>query len=351
MTKFFDWHTMYGRVRSMMRADGDRKGASFDQFEDLLHSQARIVTDPRSARILDELKVITAMERVWLEAGSPYYNVHPEMVEKLCRSDLSKIPAAMFKMPHEYKAVNIRLPPFVKILTYPRHMAEHLASQYSFELTDAQPVSVSTLLAWHQPDHGRLLLSFGAARGDAEIVYAEGLAMGLNMPLPPVTCILRTNGTDSLADEIDRFYLQCDQGISGLNKEFYSNLLRLVVTIGFLSDNPTICEADVLNKDRYNFDREQDPEKREGYAARARRKGKVGYNVGTDLMFLDHRPRVKQSGTGEPTGRELEYAHIRGGHPHAVRYGPNREKVKIRWYVPITVRADLPFKVETANAT
>lgn len=44
------------------------------------------------------------------------------------------------------------------------------------------------------------------------------------------------------------------------------------------------------------------------------------------------------------TGRELEYAHIRAGHPHLVRYGEAKKLVKMMWYTPTHVRPDRPFR-------
>ena len=126
--------------------------------------------------------------------------------------------------------------------------------------------------------------------------------------------------------------------------EMLANVLRLCVTIGFLSDNPTICEEDVLSKDRSEFEKTTDENRKKQLIARAQRKGKVGYNIGNDLIFLaGARPKGERR-QGTLTGRELDYAHIRGGHPHAVRYGSNKDLVKIMWFIPTTVREDLPFK-------
>ena len=85
-----------------------------------------------------------------------------------------------------------------------------------------------------------------------------------------------------------------------------------------------------------------DQAKRDQIVARSRRRGKNGYQVGTDIMFLGEKGLRSQGGSGE--GRELSYAHIRSGHPHAVRYGPGKKLVKIAWYRSTTVRPDLPFK-------
>jgi hypothetical protein len=97
-----------------------------------------------------------------------------------------------------------------------------------------------------------------------------------------------------------------------------------------------------LSKDRSSFDGGSE-EQRQTIIERAKRRGKNGYNVGCDLMFLGERPKG-ESRSGEATGRELQYAHIRGGHPHAVRYGEGKKLVKIKWFAPTTVRDDLPFK-------
>lgn len=123
------------------------------------------------------------------------------------------------------------------------------------------------------------------------------------------------------------------------------NALRIAVTIGFLANsNSDLVEYDVLAKFRNDFEKGT-PERRAQIIEKSKKRGKNGYNVGNDLMFLGSRG-FQNRPASELTGRELEYAHIRDGHPHAVRYGKGKELVKIMWFQPTVVRPDLPFKQE-----
>jgi len=102
-----------------------------------------------------------------------------------------------------------------------------------------------------------------------------------------------------------------------------------------------LLEYDVLSKDRQKF-READDERRNLLIDRARRKGKVGWNVGTTELLLGDMPRQKVNLPEHQRG-EHSHAHIRTGHLHAVRYGEGKRQVRIKWFRPAVVRPDLPF--------
>lgn len=257
----------------------------------------------------------------WVSIGSPYYKIHPKMVTKLCKSDLTKIPSLMLKMPHGLNVVNIRF-----------------CQQHPEFTVDEQHNSNAVLPA------GSFLRSILMSKHDGLISFIMdfGLFDKMGQSIYSLFGIFPKESF-SIQECIDQSVALFDQRIHPYYR-MIANIMRLAVTIGFLSDNPTICEADVLNADRAKY-ADADDERREVIAARARRKGKFGFNIGTDLMFLGERQSSKPK-THTATGRELEYAHIRAGHPHAVRYGENKKLVKIMWYVPVTVREDLPFKTK-----
>ena len=65
------------------------------------------------------------------------------------------------------------------------------------------------------------------------------------------------------------------------------NCLRIIATVGFMANSPegNFFQYDVLSKDRQRF-AEADGETRNRLIDRARRRGKHGWNVGTNEMFL-----------------------------------------------------------------
>jgi hypothetical protein len=257
----------------------------------------------------------------WMEDGYAYYNVHPQLVEKLCKANLEKIPSNLFQMPHGHECVNIRFSQ--------QHQQFTLSGKISSNHTQVASGAYSkSLLMFHVKEESRVLLvvEFGNDFG------GEALS----------TMYLHLESGKSLGDVLESCAKRSNIcGSSHNNSGIGANLLGLAVTVGFLSNNPVICEYDVLSKDRSKY-QNADEDQKEKLRQKAKRRGKVGYNIGNDLMFMGAQP--KNSNRQHVTGRELEYAHIRRGHPHAVRYGKNKELVKIMWFSPTTVRDDLPFK-------
>lgn len=317
--QFFQWETDYDLYRKQF-SKVDQK--PFLQFFDMRFKEQKAAGCPT---------VRLVAERFWIEAGSPYYNIHPQLTSKLCRVNLSKIPSTLFQMPHGLKTVHIR---FAKqhdeftikedqaVVSKPEGITNIKIPAGSF----LHGVLMHETVAY---DHRMILftLDFNKFTPDGQPIYNV------------FQIVLAEN--ESMQNCIDG---AVSKYRSQSFKDMIDNVLRLCVSIGFLSTNPTICEADVLASDRAMFDYSSD-EKREVIAARARRRGKHGYNIGTDLMFLGARPTTSRP-KGAATGRELEYAHIRGGHPQAVRYGDGKKLVKIMWYSPNVIRPDLPFDVE-----
>lgn len=269
-------------------------------------------------------------EDEWKKEGNHYYNIHPRLVSKLCKVDLSKIPSNLFKMPHGLPCVNIRFTQQHDEFT----VYEEQRSDFTAQLSNTTGTAAAGSFV-----HSVLMREY-MINGIKAILFIMDFNQftRLNQPIYSIFQIT-PNPDKSMQDCIDETKGKVR---SPSFNNMIDNVIRLSVTIGFLSNNPSICEADVLENDRTEFSQSND-DRREFIASRARRRGKHGYNVGTDLMFLGERP-ISSRQSSEATGRELEYAHIRSGHPHAVRYGEGKKLVKIMWYVPTTVRPDLKFK-------
>jgi hypothetical protein len=314
MMQFFNWMTDWKLYCQQVEK---RERMDHEEFIHKRKEQLRLRSKVSNRRLIAEIE--------WEKLGFPYYNIHPRMVSKLCKSDLTKIPSNMLKMPHGFSVAHIRFCQQHPEFTVSK---EHRSEAYGLSLPAGSFL------------HGILMM-----KGDDGVV---SFIMDFNLtdenrqPTYSIFGILPEE-KHSMQECIDLASASSSQPM-GPYYQMIANTMRLAVTIGFLSDNPTICEADVLNADRSKFIEADDPQ-REVIAARARRRGKYGFNVGTDLMFIGERPKGERR-TSAATGRELEYAHIRGGHPHAVRFGEAKKLVKIMWYVPVTVRDDLPFKKE-----
>jgi hypothetical protein len=87
------------------------------------------------------------------------------------------------------------------------------------------------------------------------------------------------------------------------------------------------------------------PKRREQMLDWSKRHGHNGYNIGVMYKVIANAGRLSRERPQTDSERELEYAHIRTGHLHAVRFGTGKKDVKLLWYRPQVIRADLPFKV------
>lgn len=319
--EFFNWTTDYQLYRKQTPKKEQEEYPAF--FRRRLH-------DLKSTGVVP---IRLMSEDYWKKQGKPYYNIHPKMVSKLCKVDLTKIPSPLFQMPHGQQIVNIRFAQQHPEFTVTDKMISdnHCVTGERVGVMPAGSFCHSILMmdgfAGDLPETPRTILfimDFDVYTKHHQPVYS---IMGLY-----------PDENKTLEDLLNKRESRYGNSYDAM----MANIMRLAVSIGFLSDNPSICEHDILSKDRSNFDGGSE-DQRQTIIERAKRRGKNGYNVGNDLMFLGERPEG-ESRFGESTGRELQYAHIRGGHPHAVRYGPGKKFVKIKWFAPTTVRDDLPFK-------
>lgn len=282
-------------------------------------------------------------EELWYASGCPYYNIHENMVSKLCKSDLSKIPSTLFKMPHGLQTIHIRFKdPYkeLKCILPPNYTDTVFLS--SIVVSDYTVKSDNTRRAV-------FVLHFYSTLNSKPrdiVTFVVKLKEDKSLEDAIEYCISSVNPNSLVESIMDQDTIEKYLSILKSNfKPLAKNVLRLSCTIGFLADNTTICEPDILNSDKHLIENAS-PEEREALHQKAKNKRKYGYNIGTDRMFLGAQPFQSANKSQAVEGRELEYAHIRAGHPHAVRYGKGKELVKIMWFVPLTVRPDLPFKIE-----
>jgi hypothetical protein len=280
-------------------------------------------------------------EYLWIIAGKPYYNIHPKMAGHLCNCRLDNLPASYLEVPGGFDAVLIRF-------AGPSPELQVGEGEYVRSILMARSITSLPGDAFvNLIDHGQPPTEFGSIadtltfridlgdRGECDTLsYIRDWVISVRL-LPD----------RNLDQEFATFEDAAPELIAPgtRRREVLENCLRLIATVGLIANSPeeNLLQYDVLSKDRAAF-AEADAERRQQLIDRARRRGKYGWNVGTNELLVgevSHCSAARTSGCG----REHSHAHIRSGHLHAVRFGPGRELVKIKWFRPTVVRPDLPF--------
>ncbi|MCC9602893.1 hypothetical protein LOC67_20275 [Stieleria sp. JC731] len=280
-------------------------------------------------------------EYSWLLDGKPYYNIHPNLVSHLCRCNLSKIPASYLEVPGGFDTALIRLSgpcpeivvdgeEYVRSILISHSIADVDDSELDALFTNGTPISNVAA----KSNEINLRIDLGE-RGTCDgMAYIKDWLV--HLPCQP---------DRNLDEEFSAFETAAPQQIAPgtRRREVLRNCVRMIATVGLIANSPqdNLLQFDVLAKDRQRFEA-ADEEVRQSLISRARRRGKHGWNVGTNEMFVPDLPKRTESSLNDERGQH-SHAHIRTGHLHAVRCGPGRKDVKIKWFRPTVVRPDLPF--------
>lgn len=210
-----------------------------------------------------------AGEHAWYQERCPYYNVWPAILPALLKLDLAKVPATALRLPCQ--TLVLRLPVDSRVSPF------DAPPWGSFWL---QSVFVSALQTYDK--HTKTLLPSGAhlvvypSCGEYTVqgryVPEARIAMG-SQTFPVVD---RTVG-DLLAEVTA---LQHNEDGLHLPNEVFDAAFRLLAACCLLGDDPALISPDVLSKDKHRFD-PYHPD--QALIERAKRKGKVGWNVGEAL--------------------------------------------------------------------
>ncbi len=325
--KFTNWKTQYDQYKKMNVPPGE-KPMGVEEWTASRYRQLKSYPQKESNRDICIFRL--GIESQWYAQGQPYYKVHPKLVKQLCKTNLSKVPARFIETPKPYSAVAIRLAEDDPLLTLETQIGPLPAN-----------VAMKSMLMIRGSDRTQhdfresviCLINFDYYRDEG--THNEQQIFNF-------TPIWYKDEDESVETALDNFLIHTKTDSNKVR--VFHHCLALAVTIGFLANSSdALIEPDVLNKLKRKY-QEGDGKRRKELAAKSQRRGKIGYNVGNDLMFLGNFPGRLSKPKGDGEGRELSYRHIRSGHPHAVRYGPKKEKVKIVWFRPTEVRPDLPFK-------
>jgi len=312
---FYHWHSLYDIARKHRGEEASPK-----EFYDW--------KGEKGERGVFAEQMLEDNEADWYDSGQPYYNVHPAWVDQLSKSNLDKIPSECFTLPHGYTTISVRFAAPHAELTLDGPITMEVAGTERAATWPKGLFVQSILIRDLWVDDARLLY-FCVDFGTIEGVQQFGICLEPGISLERAISSHRDAAAARQPENADLW-------------KVLHNLLRVVAMVGFLSEgNPELIDFDVLSKYRDEYPR-ADQARREVMISKSKQRGKNGWNVGNDMMFLGEQPTHSQPQGN--TGRELNYAHIRNGHPHAFRYGPGRTQVKIKWVLPTVVRPDKPFK-------
>ncbi len=289
-------------------------------------------------------KTKLVQECLWERGGKPYYNIHPQAASHLCKARMENISASMLEVPADFPAVNIRLAeehPDLSIEPGKLFIQSILFAWgvWAFMAEKTFPDVLMAKNPQHIPRDRQLTLLIDTGERNSE---AGTRHWGL---------FVSTDNENTLeAEFLNTIQLMethdFERACPGTRlHEVLLNCLRLVATVGFMANctDEEFLEYEVIAKHRAKFGDADDATKKK-LIDKARRRGKVGWNIGTNKMFIGSPPANASPG---PKGKyELQSAHIRTGHLHAVRYGPGKKKVRIQWFRPTVVRPDLGFSEE-----
>lgn len=243
-------------------------------------------------------------EHKWLRSGKPYYKLWPAYALMLSRTSLD-IPAELFHAPHD--AFAICLP---------------VAPQLFQQVWRGESMAIRSILV--------------SVAGHAK------------RPNPCLAMVIDTGTEWRIGGHIElvpgrsiESSMRDAPGAGDVPLEMIATGLRLAIAVSLLAVSVHRCiEHDVIAALRDRYDRATTTEEREQLAEKSRRRGLNGWCIGRGrCLSLVTRCAGDDS---LPTGRELTYQHIRGGHFHTVRLGPGKSMAKVMFYEPTVVRPDLP---------
>jgi hypothetical protein len=316
MPKYYDYVTTHDTHRRAMKKERlDWQGDWFVQMLDHL-DKSKGLDDRDVKATLSQLLA----EMMWERDGRPYYSVHPKLVTKLCQVDFSKVPSNLIVTPKPHEVVCIRLNKENDFLSIEKGKY-FLRSMLVWKRSSGTIVNYDDREFEVQDDVLVCWMDFGEINEEGDI--------GIGSPIHTYKCFPIKEG-QMIDEAFDHFPPSPDLDIGvQVPEDFAKNCIKLFISVGFLASSETpLTIFDILNKDIHKWTTATE-EERGRMITRAKKRGKNGFLVGYDQMFIN---------------RDLKYSHIRAGHPHLYWYGPGKSKLKMRFVAPTTVRKDLSFK-------
>jgi hypothetical protein len=277
-----DFHTLRDTFVATRDLSPEARKISFDEF---YLTMLGVAIEQRQGHVINQLQA----ELDWYRSKRPYYRVWPSIIPALLKVDLDRVMTTSLNIPSGLRTLAIYLP-----------------KGHELQFGDLKATSI-------------LLAKIWIAKESKELPFEERLKYYRDHPEQV------TNGIMILVDSGNKFadfdYLKfrqregvsINEEVNEIETDFPANILKLACTVMLLENDPELISEDVLADDRYRFDNSNDPDLKQRLIDKARRRGKIGWDIG----------KVMHTGNVNP--------HYR--HPHfAIRWtGKGRTVPKLSW--------------------
>lgn len=308
MVKFHVYSTAYKEVKAASEKKFGYK-INFDDFKAMIKNYyaAGGQLDDCGAPVKFELSRVLS-EIAWIEENRPYYNFYPSVLEPANRLRLNNIPANTLCIPKGKGETAV-------ILNFP-------------EGHEIQNILV------HKIIENRLFFVIRANIGVFQYGYFS-FNTSLDMNIEDVIEHSIKNTDFNRYEDPDHAKYH----------PFIKSAVRYYAMAKFLTDCPN---EDLISHDlpsRYVDEwTGAGKGRRKQILEKCKKMQHNGYNVALHSRIWENAGRLSKERQGDGSGEEQQYAHIRTGHLHAVRFGEQKKHVRLQWYMPIVVNKDKPFK-------
>jgi hypothetical protein len=286
----------------------------------------------RDYTIADATRAVNCylFERKWIKIGKPYYNLFPAIITPLLRIKLDKVKTTAIKPPVESLAIRFPAERNPVVMTPKSGPFVGQALQlHSLLLGVAQPDLDKNFKVRATPANHRtcgLMAQFN--------IDPQERAIGVCVI--PNTMPLANEGDRKISEEL----ATCDWAEGDLVVEDVIKLFKLAFAVCLLSTdaNDNIVIPDVLTDDRRRYEETRS----QHLVDRARRRGKLGWNIGEVLDEQMLRPKLP-AGEGHKIG-----PHFRGPSPIALYWtGPGSSIPVLQYRQGCIVHEDQLRKMPT----
>lgn len=351
--QFYEWRTMLDEA--VKRNPALKKLSPFALLEEEYKNirAHKFKSDTTQQRRLLRLSA----ESLWQLSDRPYYQIHPKIADKLCKINLDKIPARYIEIPEGGNVISLRFSEELPLHFVDKNKVNEchkipVATKEEFLRTRSVlfcHLNKEQIDRWQDELPAKVDEFFGVSQ--FLLILDEGFRTiedNVERTLCNSVLITVKDNEQTIPEAIHESL--SENPIFGHPDmiEKVTNLFKIIISVGFLKNAPedNLIAPDVLNRDQKAYElavKNNDIDRINTILARAKRLGHNGWNVGTNEIFVGENAIDTQTRSDNPR-KELAYSHIRSGHPHIVRFGKGKEKIKIKWYRSIRVRNDLPFK-------
>lgn len=288
-------------------------------------------------------------ENVWHASGRPYYKVWPNMIDAMASTKLN-FNISHFRLP--YLAINILLPlkhpmasrtgPSILVAMVEKRLLATTLADFrllnpSCDATAAERAAEDNVRRIKETEdkYGRPYY------GDLQIYY--------RLPSEPKVTTLDVCALfeDATVEECVKFLLDLPEAdhVDTIGNEWLAWMSKVVIAVAMFGIDshdmvmPDVPQETIVIKGKTKNQRLTSQLRANRALAECH-----GWKVGSEIDLprpLVHRENGRPH---NPTGRELEYGHIRSGHMKMQPCGKRNEDRKLIFVAPTVVRPDLPIR-------